>query len=80
MTVSALRISKPKLPVSCPEDWLEEEFFEPDPRAESVCYRGQALAIMQSLLRTFLPGGKAAFAAVPRVLPGEGDAPRHSQL
>ena len=58
MTVSALRISKPKLPVSCPEDWLEEEFFEPDPRAESVCYRGQALAIINHFFELSSQAGR----------------------
>ncbi len=47
MTVFALRGPKPKLPVSRPEDWLEDELLEFDPRPEIVCYRGQALAIMR---------------------------------
>jgi hypothetical protein len=47
MSVFVLRVPKPKLPVSRPEDWLEEELFDFDPRPESVCYRGQTLAILR---------------------------------
>src|SRR5271166_5525885 len=47
MSVFAFRLPKPRLPVFDPQDCSEEELFELDPRPETVCYRGQTLAIMR---------------------------------
>jgi hypothetical protein len=47
MSVQAVRASKPRLPVFRREDCSLEELQEIDARPETVCWRGQTLAIMR---------------------------------
>ena len=58
MTASVLRLPKPKLPVFDPEDCDEEDLFDFDPRPESVCYRGQTLAIMRHFFELSCQAGR----------------------
>jgi Sigma-70, region 4 len=58
MSAFALRIPKPRLPVFNPQDWPEDELLEIDPRPESVCFRGQTLAIMRHFFELSCQAGR----------------------
>ncbi len=58
MSVFVLRLPKPKLPVFDPDDCSEEELLELDVRPETVCYRGQTLAIMRHFFELSCQAGR----------------------
>ena len=58
MSAFVLHLPKPKLPVFNPQEWTEEELWQLDPRPESVCYRGQTLAIMRHFFELSCQAGR----------------------
>jgi len=61
MSAFILHLPKPQLPVFDPDNCSEEELLEleePDPRPETVCWRGQTLSIMRHFFELSCQAGR----------------------